>query len=62
MIPIVAPNDIKYYSNPADAFTKRASYYMDDKNELYKELDDKNKTILILTSLLQKVRFIFFLL
>lgn len=55
MIPIAAPNDNKYYSNSADSFAKRTSYYVDDKNELYRELDDKNKTILILTSLLQKV-------
>lgn len=61
LIPIATPNSndnmMKYYSTSADSFTKRSSYFMDDKNELYMELEDKNKTVLMLTSLLQKVNF-----
>lgn len=55
---------MKYYSTSADNnnnnnFTKKSSaaYFMDNsKNELLMELEEKNKTVLMLTSLLQKVR------
>lgn len=45
---------IKYYSTSVDSFTKRPMYFMEEKNDLYKELEEKNKTVLMLTSLLQR--------
>ncbi|KAG2237280.1 hypothetical protein INT48_009013 [Thamnidium elegans] len=58
LIPIATPNSgenvMKYYSTSADSFTKRPMYFMEEKSDLYRELEEKNKTVLMLTSLLQK--------
>jgi hypothetical protein len=50
---------MKYYSTSAENnySKKSSSYFMDNnKNDLYLELEEKNKTVLMLTSLLQKVK------
>lgn len=50
---------MKYYSTSAENnYSKKpSSYFMDNnKNDLYLELEEKNKTVLMLTSLLQKVK------
>lgn len=60
IIPVATPNAsdtlMKYYSTSADTISKRSSSYFPDnsKNDLYLELEEKNKTVLMLTSLLQK--------
>lgn len=53
IIPIAAPTskDLSIYSTSADAAYKRTSL----ESDIYLELEERNKTILMLTSLLQKV-------
>lgn len=55
IIPIAAPTskDLSIYSTSADAAYKRSSL----ESDIYLELEERNKTILMLTSLLQKVCF-----
>ena len=54
IIPIATPNkESNIYSTSADAAYKRSAL----ESDIYLELEDRNKTVLMLTSLLQKVFF-----